>query len=81
MSVHVCAVSDSAACQRRPLRAARANRVFRADEKRIRTENTVIDKYKNSTRDSNKIAECARAASRPRTLDDPRGQLFVRAIS
>jgi hypothetical protein len=26
------------------LRAARANRVFRADEKRIRTKNTVIDK-------------------------------------
>jgi len=29
---------------RRPLRAARANRVFRTDEKRIRAENTVIDK-------------------------------------
>ena len=28
----------------RPLRAARANRVFRADEKRIRTKNTVIVK-------------------------------------
>jgi len=28
------------------LRAARANRVFCADEKRIRTENTVIDKTK-----------------------------------
>jgi hypothetical protein len=27
-----------------PLRAPRANRVFRVDEKRIRTENTVIDK-------------------------------------
>jgi hypothetical protein len=26
------------------LRATRANRVFRADEKRIRTENTVMDK-------------------------------------
>jgi hypothetical protein len=42
------------------LRAARANRVFRADEKRIRTENTVIDKYKNSTRDSYDIVDCAR---------------------
>jgi hypothetical protein len=29
------------------LRAARANRVFRADEKRIRTENTVIVKNKD----------------------------------
>jgi len=28
------------------LRALRANRVFRTDEKRIRTENTVIDKSK-----------------------------------
>jgi hypothetical protein len=26
------------------LRAPRANRVFRADEKRIRTENTVMEK-------------------------------------
>jgi hypothetical protein len=30
------------------LRAARANRVFRADEKRIRSENTVMDKSNNS---------------------------------
>jgi len=28
------------------LRAARANRVFRADEKHIRTENTVVNKTK-----------------------------------
>jgi hypothetical protein len=27
-----------------PLRATRANRIFRTDEKRIRTENTVMDK-------------------------------------
>src|SRR5450759_1212384 len=27
-----------------PLRVARANRIFRTDEKRIRTENAVIDK-------------------------------------
>jgi hypothetical protein len=33
--------------QRADLRAARANRVFCADEKRIRTENTVMDKSKN----------------------------------
>jgi hypothetical protein len=29
------------------LRAARANRVFGTDEKRIRTENTVMDKSKS----------------------------------
>jgi hypothetical protein len=33
----------------RPLRAARANRVFRTDEKHIRTENTVIDKDNNGS--------------------------------
>jgi hypothetical protein len=43
------------------LRAARANRVFCADEKRIRTENTVTDR----TRDDmglvlSKIADCVR---------------------
>jgi len=43
------------------LRAARANRVFRADEKRIRTENTVIDKDNNSFGlVFYKIADCAR---------------------
>jgi hypothetical protein len=30
------------------LRAPRANRVFRADEKRIRSENTVTDKSKKT---------------------------------
>jgi len=40
------------------LRAARANRVFRADEKRIRTENTVMDKSKDSAGVSYKIADC-----------------------
>jgi len=42
------------------LRAARANRVFRADEKRIRTENTVIGKNKNSAGVLYKIADCVR---------------------
>jgi len=31
-----------------PLRAARAHPVFGADEKHIRTENTVLDKSKDS---------------------------------
>jgi hypothetical protein len=42
------------------LRAARANRVFSADEKRIRAEDTVIDKNKNSAGVSYKIVDCAR---------------------
>jgi hypothetical protein len=33
----------------RPLRAARANRVFCTDEKRIRTENAVMDKRKGGS--------------------------------
>jgi len=38
---------SSAEAGAQPLRAPRANRVFRADEKRIRTENTVLDKNNN----------------------------------
>jgi hypothetical protein len=49
------------------LRAARANRVFRADEKRIRTKNTVLDKGNYGLGlVFYKIADCARTASRPR---------------
>jgi len=44
------------------LRAARANHVFRADEKRIRTENMVMDKSKDSAGVSYKIVDCARMA-------------------
>jgi len=49
---HPCAIDDPRGRIYRPcrfwqdLRAARANRVSRADEKRIRTENTVLDKNK-----------------------------------
>jgi len=43
-----------------PLRAPRANRVFRTDEKRIRTKNTVIDKDKSSSEVLSKIADGAR---------------------
>jgi hypothetical protein len=42
------------------LRAARANHVFRADEKHIRTENTVIDKNKGSAGVLYKIVDCVR---------------------
>jgi hypothetical protein len=50
------------------LRAARANRVFGTDEKRIRTKYTVMDKIDGSIGVLFKI-------------DDPRGQFFVRAAS
>jgi hypothetical protein len=42
------------------LRAARANHVFGTDEKRIRTENTVIGKSKDGLRFFYKIVDCAR---------------------
>jgi hypothetical protein len=42
------------------LRAARANRVFRADEKRIRTKNTVMVNTKPSAGVLPKIADWAR---------------------
>ncbi|MEK7361182.1 MAG: hypothetical protein AAB133_03790 [Pseudomonadota bacterium] len=67
------------------LRAARANRVFRADEKRIRTENTVMDKNKGGLGLLlSKIVDCARmcfssvrnrrsarTVSRPRNIAAP----------
>jgi hypothetical protein len=75
------------------LRAARANRVFRADEKRIRTENTVIVKNKDGMRFLYKITDwarmcfssvpnrrSARTGRRPRKLNRC-GRLLVRATS
>jgi hypothetical protein len=51
------------------LRAPRANRVFRADEKRIRTENTVMIKSKSGLGWLlSKIVDCARTVSRPRNI-------------
>jgi hypothetical protein len=47
----------------RPLRAPRANRAFGADEKRIRTKNTVIDKSKSGFVILSKIADCVRTVS------------------
>jgi len=47
--------------RREDLRAARANRVFCADEKRIRTENTVMNKNKGGLGwFLYKIVDCAR---------------------
>ena len=65
---------------RADLRAARANRVFCTDEKRIRTENAVRVNPARSAGFSYKIADCLRTASRPCAIDDRRGRVFVRAI-
>jgi len=52
----------------RSLRAARANRVFCTDKKRIRTENTVIVNTKHGVMVFYKIADCARPVSCPRKI-------------
>jgi hypothetical protein len=65
-----------------PLRAPRANPVFWTDEKHIRPENTVIDKSKDGLElFLSKIADCARTASRPCAIGDPRGRAAGRASS
>jgi hypothetical protein len=52
---------NAVACQEQPLRAPRANHVFRADEKHIRPENTVLDKSKSGLgRVLSRIADCGR---------------------
>jgi hypothetical protein len=67
---------------RAELRAARANRVFCTDKKRIRTENPVMLKSKDGSGLSlYKIADCLRMAFHPCAIDDPRGRLLVRATS
>jgi hypothetical protein len=54
------------------LRAARANRVFRADEKRIRTKNTVMDESNHGLGCFYKRSPIARgrAAVRASSQDD-----------
>jgi hypothetical protein len=66
----------------RTLRALRANHFFGTDEKRIRTENAVMDKSKSeSGLWLSKIAECVRTAFCPCAIGDPRGRAAVRASS
>ena len=60
MSENICGVLSAVACQERPLRAPRANRVFCADEKRIRAEDTVICKSKNGAGVLYKIVDWVR---------------------
>jgi len=63
------------------LRAPRANRDFRTDEKRIRTEITVMDKSKGGLGWLlYKIADWERMALfHPFPIGDPRGRAAVRA--
>jgi len=63
------------------LRAACANRVFCADEKHIRAENTVLDKNKDSVGFYTRSPIACGCAFHPCAMDDPRGRFFVRATS
>src|SRR3990172_1479651 len=65
--------------RRADLRAARANRVFRADEKRIRTENTVIVNTKSGVGFRPRSLIARGCAFHPRAINDPRGRGAVRA--
>jgi hypothetical protein len=63
----------------RPLRAPRANRVFGADEKRIRTKNTVMNKSKSNFGFNLRSPIVCGQVHRPHTIGDPRGRAAVRA--
>jgi hypothetical protein len=71
--MHLCAVDEQA------LRATRANRVFCADEKRIRAENTVMVNIKRSAGGYTRSSIAQGCAFHPCAIDDPRRQVFVRA--
>jgi hypothetical protein len=63
------------------LRALRANRVFRADEKRIRTENTVPGNPEQGAGVFSEIVDGARMVFHPCASGDPRGWAAARASS
>jgi hypothetical protein len=64
------------------LRAPRANPVFCTDEKRIRTENTVMYKNKDGLSGFHQRSSIARGcAFHPCAIEDPRGRAAVRASS
>jgi len=65
----------------RRLRALRANRVLGTDEKRIRTQNAVMDKNKDSLGFYTRSPMACGCAFHPRASDDPRGRAAVRASS
>jgi hypothetical protein len=70
-------------CRNSPvdLRAARANRDFCTDEKRIRTEITVIVRNKNRMGSQSRSSIAHGCAFDPCAIGDPCGRLFVRATS
>jgi hypothetical protein len=57
------------------LRAARANRVFCADEKHIRTENTVVVNTETGAGVNQRSSIAHGCAFHPCAIDDPRGRL------
>jgi hypothetical protein len=79
VSKTTCGVLNTVARQERTCALARANRVFCADEKRIRAEDTVMDKSKDSAGFYTKSSIARGCAFHPHAIDDPRGRFFVRA--
>jgi hypothetical protein len=65
--------------RRAELRAARANRDLCTDEKRIRTENTVMINSKQGVGLFTRSPIARGCAFHPYAIGDPRGRLFVRA--
>jgi hypothetical protein len=63
------------------LRATRANRVFCTDKKRIRTENPVMMKNKDSLGFNTRSLIAHGYAFHPCAINDPRGRILVRATS
>jgi hypothetical protein len=63
------------------LRALRANHVFYTDEKRIRIENMVMNKNKNSVGFYTRSSIEHGCACHPCSIEDPRGRDAVRASS
>jgi len=81
MSETMDGVLNAIACQEQPLRALRANRVSCTDEKRIRTENTVLVYTRHGLRFYTRSSIARGYAFHPCAIDDPRGRFFVRAKS
>src|SRR5674476_271162 len=71
--------STSAYVDARTLRAPRANRVFRTDKKRIRTENTVMNKNKAVRGFYTRSPIACECAFHPCIIGEPRGRDAVRA--
>jgi hypothetical protein len=62
------------------MRAARAKRAFFTDKKGVIKDDTVSAKSKNNTGFYTRSSIVRGWLYHPRTIDDPRGRLFVRAM-